>query len=277
MRPIPRFIRFVCIAALFLSQLSFAQTKRNSLPRSRAETSSTVGRSTFNSSCAACHGLDGHGSDKAVNIATIARVRNFTDTQLANIISNGVSGTGMPAFRSLNQQQVRAVVSYVRLLQGKSESQNLRGDAKRGKEIFFGKGECASCHTVEGQGGFLGPDLTNHAASSSIDGIGEEIVRSPRVPARGYRTAVLTTLKGERFEGVIRNEDNFSIQLQSRDGAFHLFKREELQSVEYSGSFMPSNYQERLTDGERNDLVSYLFTISRKRGTTPAPKKDDFE
>ncbi|MDA0282317.1 MAG: hypothetical protein O3B86_03080, partial [Planctomycetota bacterium] len=39
------------------------------------------------------------------------------------------------------------------------------GDAIRGREIFFGKTTaCASCHTVAGQGGRVGPDLTKIGA-----------------------------------------------------------------------------------------------------------------
>ena len=53
------------------------------------------GQLTFGSTCAGCHGLDGRGGDKAPNIAGNTKVQHFTDSQLADIISNGVPGTGM--------------------------------------------------------------------------------------------------------------------------------------------------------------------------------------
>ena len=263
---------------MLLWQLCFSQAKRNS---SSEQATKTVlpGRGTFNSTCAPCHGLDGRGSDKAVNIAENARAQRLSDAELTNIISNGIPETGMPAFHTLSPSQVRAVVGYVRSLQGRGEAHTVRGDAKHGREIFFGKGDCSNCHTIAGEGGFLGPDLTDYAATASADGIRNEIVRSPRTPGHGNRQAVITTTKGDRLEGLIRNEDNFSIQLQTKDGNFYLLKKTEIQSSQnLDGSLMPANYRERLTDGELDDLVSYLMkTPDPSRAATSPKRKDDFE
>jgi len=182
----------------------------------------------------------------------------------------------MPAFRSLTARQVRAVVDYLRSLQGKAEGRVLPGDPKRGKEIFFGKGDCSACHTISGQGGFLGPDLTEHGATSSGDAIRDEIVRSPRVPSIGYRTAALTTESGERLEGLVRNEDNFSVQLQTKDGSFHFFKKTDLRSFDrQDGSLMPADYRNRLSESELNDLASYLMTTPSPNQAAPPRKKVD--
>lgn len=117
--------------------ISFSLAKQDSSAHSK--TTLETGRTTYNSSCAGCHGLDGSGTDKAVNISTNSKVRHLSDTQLAGIISNGVPGTGMPAFHNLSKRQTRAVVGYLRSLQGNTEVRALPGNAIRGKEIFFGK------------------------------------------------------------------------------------------------------------------------------------------
>ena len=257
--------------------LCFAQQKRSSFHRN--ETSSAVGKNVFNSSCAGCHGLDGRGSDKAVNISSTARTRHLSDAELLGIILNGVPGTGMPGFRTLTSSQVHAVVAYLRSLQGKTEARSLPGDPKRGKEVFFGKGECANCHMVSGQGGFLGPDLSAYGSSASAEAIRGEIVRSQRIPARGYRRAAVVTADGNRFEGLIRNEDNFSVQLQTADGSFHFFQKSELRNFDrLEPSLMPTHYGERLSAGELDDLVSFLLAASPD-GTRPPPRKreDDAE
>lgn len=258
----------LCQFALFLilpfSQILFSQEER--VPSDDDLTIiPTVGRNTFNSSCAGCHGLDGRGSEKAANISTGARAQHLSDAQLASIISNGVPGTGMPAFPNLSAKQTRGIVDYMRLLQGRVDGATVPGDAKRGRAIFFGKGDCSSCHTISSQGGFLGPDLTSHVATLSAAAIRNEIVMSPRVPRLGYRTAVVITASGDRLEGVVRNEDNFSVQLQTKDGNFHLLKKADLRSCEsLNSSLMPANYRDRLSDGELDDLVSYLITTSRE-------------
>jgi len=243
---------------LFVSSggFSLAQAKGSKLSRDNSAT----GRSTYNTSCAGCHGLDGHGSDKAVNIASGSEVRHLSETQLSNIIANGIPGTGMPAFRTLPPKQIGEVARYLRSLQGKGQVQTVSGDAQRGKEIFFGKGECSSCHTISGQGGFLAPDLSTYASSSSAQAIHDEIVLVQRNPAPGYRAGVLTTNDGEQFEGLIRNEDNFSVQLQTKDGSFHFFQRSALRKFErLETSLMPTNYGERLTPQEIDALVSFVI------------------
>lgn len=242
---------------------------------------SPAGKQIFSTTCAGCHGLDGRGSERAPSITSSPRIQRLSDKELSKIISNGVSGTGMPAFHSLSTTEVQSLVSYIRALQGKTDSRVAPGNAANGKEIFFGKGECSSCHAVAGQGGFLGPDLTSYGAASSSNQILEAILNSNRIVPFGYKSAIATTRDGSTIEGVVRNEDNFSVQLQTQDGAFHFFQKSDLQKFEYSKQpLMPSNYSQRLTQDELSDVVSFLMgtTSSRDKATSKkSPTGDDAE
>lgn len=262
------------IMAVFSVRVSLAEQKP-----SKPANSTATGRNIYNDSCAGCHGLDGHGSDKAVNIAGGSEVQRMSDSQISSIIRNGVPGTGMPGFRNLSPNQAGEVVQYLRSLQGKGQTQAPAGDAQKGKEIFFGKAECSNCHTISGQGGFLGPDLSAYASTASAKSIHDEIVRAQRDPAPGYRNAVLTTADGERFEGLIRNEDNFSVQLQSKDGSFHFFQRSQLAKFDrLETPMMPTNYRDRLTAKEIDDLVSFLISVCPDAGKKiPVHKEFDDE
>jgi putative heme-binding domain-containing protein len=269
----------LCLVACVPAALQLCAQK-SSLSGRPVKGISNLGRSTFNSSCAPCHGLDGHGSDKGVNISGNAKVRHLTDVQLSELISNGVPGTGMPAFRTLSSNQVQAVVAYLRSLQGKSGTGAVSGDPRHGKEIFFGKGGCSSCHAISGEGGFLGPDLSGYGYTASAATIRGEITRARRVPQQGYRQAVLTTSTGDRLEGLIRNEDNFSLQFQCKDGSFHFFQKSELRNVDrLETSLMPSDYGDRLSASELNDLISYLVSASANADSTTSRKKkeNDYE
>lgn len=251
-------------AATFHASSALAQ--QDDSPDGGVKKTPAPGGRIFNSTCAGCHGLDGRGSDKGANIAGSVKVRHLSDAEVSAIISNGVPGTGMPAFHNLNPVQISSLVSYLRILQGKSNARTSPGDPTRGKEIFFGKGECSTCHIISGEGGFLGPDLSYAAASAKA--ILDEIVRPKRNPPAGYRSAVLTTRDGDRLEGIIRNEDNFSLQLQTKDGSYHFFEKSDLRTLEpASQSLMPTNYSQRLSPDELNDVVSYLMNGG------PAPGK----
>ncbi len=226
------------------------------------------GQRVFDSNCAGCHGLDGRGGDKGIDIVDNLAGHNLTDAKLRSIIAKGIAGTSMPAFPELNQQQVRNIIGYLRSLQGRAGARDLPGDAVRGKTIFLGSAGCSNCHTLAGSGGFLGPDLSSYGANSSATAIREAITKRNRVEPAGYRSAVVTTGEGERLEGVIRNEDNFSIQLLAKDGAFHFFQRADLQKVESPGhSLMPSDYGDRLSATDLNDLVSYIIKSASSAST----------
>jgi Zn-finger nucleic acid-binding protein len=82
-----------------------------------------------------------------------------------------------------------------------------------------------------------------------------------------------TTREGRQFTGIARNEDNFSLQLQSLDGAFHLFAKSDLEHLEYQPkSLMPSDYGSVLSRGELDDLVSYLIRTAQATKLTQAPR-----
>jgi cytochrome c oxidase cbb3-type subunit III len=266
-------LSLVLCVGVFLRSSSHAQ--QNDSWDDDFKKTAAPGERTFNSTCAGCHGLDGHGGDKGPNIAGNAKVRHFSDTQVSSIISNGIPGTGMPAFHNLSARQIGSLVGYLRILQGKLDAGTSPGDARRGKEIFVGKGECSSCHMMSGEGGFLGPDLSAYGPSTSAKAIRDEIVKPNRIAAPGHRPALLTTRDGSRLEGVIRNEDNFSVQFQTKDGTFHFFQKSDLLTVEPTGqSLMPTNYGQRLSADEVNDLVQYLMNGGAASSRPPQTTED---
>src|SRR5712671_6051641 len=126
---------------------------------------------------------------------------------------------------------------------------------------------------VNGKGGFIASDLSQFGGTHSAEQI-RNAITNPSVD-RQSRTALVTTRIGEKFSGRIRNEDNFSLQLQTLDGAFHLLLKSDLARLDYAEqSLMPSNYGSSLKPDELDDLISYLMTLGKP---TPAEKENEFE
>lgn len=241
-----------------------AQKAAPKAPTKGATYSDTAGKRIFGARCAGCHGLDGRGGERAPNIVTRAEVRKMSDAQLARVIANGIPDFGMPAFRLIGPNQINTVVRYLRVLQGRGSSAEFAGDAKRGKAVFFGKGECSSCHMVSGQGGFVGPDLSSFGQSLTPTDIRSAITEVKR-SSTGVKTATATTRAGQKITGVVRNEDNFSMQLQDADGRFHFLAKSELREINYEqGPAMPPDYGQRLTSAELDDLVKFLHTLTQQ-------------
>src|SRR5579884_26284 len=237
------FGRTLCIAML-LSALAQAQDN----PR--------LGESLFNSSCAGCHGLDGRGGEHAPDIAANTRVQQLSDRDLLRTIRNGIPSAGMPAFRSaFTEQQLNAVINYLRGLQGHGHVASTQGDPAKGRALFFGSAQCARCHTINGQGGFLGADLSGYGKTHTAAEIREAILN----PGKAARATTVTTQSGAKFTGILRNEDNFSLQLQTPDGAFHFFEKSAVARIERNGTpLMPGDYGQKLSKSDIDNLVSYL-------------------
>jgi cytochrome c oxidase cbb3-type subunit 3 len=244
----------------------------------RANTSNVDGQQIFESRCAGCHGLDGRGGERAPDIATSEKTQRRSDEELSRIIARGVPGTGMPAFASLGSS-LKNVVAYLRQLQGKDDSAKFPGDVKKGRELFYGKPQCSECHAVAGSGGFIAPELSGFGGNRSADQIREAIVKPASTNRLGGKM-IVKTRDGKEYSGVVRNEDNFSIQLQALDGAFHLFQKSDLAGFSRQpDSLMPSDYAATLNHDELNDLVSFLMSAARGAKTDAAKSKktDDEE
>ena len=124
-----------------------------------------------------------------------------------------------------------------------------------------------------GKGGFLGPDLTEYAQAHTPGDLKEAILNPGRGGGPGTETVEIVMRHGERLAGVIRNEDNFSLQVLSTDGALHLLMKSEIERLDRrGGAIMPGDYDRRLSAGELQDLVSYLgqdVDDTTRRSLTP--------
>ena len=175
--------------------------------------------------------------------------------------ATGTQSRGMPAFRELGSEQVQNVVDYLRVLQG-AGAVSPAGNPQKGKELFFGTAACSTCHTVAGQPVFVGSDLSSYGRGLTAAEIRKAITGPAPLSGR-TKTALATTRDGQKLSGSVRNEDNFSIQLQSGDGSFHFLLKSDLESLEYQRlPAMPTDYGQKLSQHELDDLVGYLQSIA---------------
>jgi cytochrome c oxidase cbb3-type subunit III len=231
------------------------------------------GKQSFVSRCGRCHGVDGRGGEHAPNIATNPRVQDMTDAELDRLIRNGLPAQGMPAFSTLGPAEIKAVIAYLRVLQGQQAAPVVNGNPARGKGLFFGSAGCSGCHMVHGEGGFMGPDLSRCARARSPAEIREAIVNPGAASDSGSSVVAVTGRDGGTLTGIVRNEDNFSLQLQTPDGAFHLPMKSDLASLRREPrSFMPSDYGTRLSAADVTDLVSFIVNIGGATGNRVAPE-----
>jgi cytochrome c oxidase cbb3-type subunit 3 len=240
-----------------------------------ADSPANLGRQAFESICASCHGLDGRGGERGPDIASRAVVLRLSDRDILQVLRDGIPLAGMPAFGSLGNAELSALLVYVRTLQGKGSTAAIPGDPQKGQRLFFGAARCSECHMVQGRGGFLSSDLSVYAANLASSEI-HSAITNPGGDSPERRTLVTATLRdGRVLEGIARNEDNFSLQLQSVDGTFHFLQKFDITKVEpHAQPLMPTDYGSTLTPAQLDDLVGYLMTAARQ---TKSPSPADSE
>jgi len=194
----------------------------------------------------------------AANLVRSRFVARGPDRGLYEIIVKGIPGTEMPPQPDLREDQVWQVVSYLHSLARPGLQPPVPGNPEAGRYVFRTAG-CSECHRVDGEGGFWGPPLDSIAARKKADEIRTDILEPGSQVAEGYRQVVVDTKAGDIFEGLLKNQDTFSVQVLMRDGSFSLLSREDIRQVRISlDSPMPADYGERLDSEEMQDLFAFL-------------------
>jgi mono/diheme cytochrome c family protein len=178
-----------------------------------------------------CHGEGGAGAQ-----GPSLRNRNFTPDFVRNTVTNGRSGTPMPAFKdSLSQTELSMIVDFVMSLSPNNHNTNtaavsapaaatqapvpLSAQALAGSALFFDASRiagCALCHSYKEQGGPIGPDLTAIAKGTPHD-IYQSIVK-PAVPNPNY-PAVTVTDRGKTVSGIPKLTTDKIVQLYDLSSA----------------------------------------------------------
>lgn len=134
------------------------------------------------------------------------------------------------------------------------------GDAARGKAVFEGKGQCANCHRINGNGSRTGPDLTDIGNLRKPGQIEQSILDPDAEIDRQNRTYRVITRTGETITGRLLNLDAFSVQLLDSKEHLRSFMKSDLKEWAFvEKSPMPS-FKDKLSAQELADLISYLVS-----------------
>ncbi|HLH38607.1 MAG TPA: c-type cytochrome, partial [Bryobacteraceae bacterium] len=128
--------------------------------------------------------------------------------------------------------------------------------------IYRGKGNCAQCHTVRGEGGVLGPELTDIGARRSAAHLRAAVLDPERTLPEGFLLVRIRTKDGRAITGVRLNEDIFTIQIRDLNGGLHSFIKADLAELEKETGKTPMpSFRAVLSAAETDDLVAYLASL----------------
>ena len=134
------------------------------------------------------------------------------------------------------------------------------GDWSRGQQIFKGQAACSACHQVRGEGGSIGPDLSNltHRDYASVL---KDIVQ-PSAAINPDRIAYVVELKaGGTASGIVLDDTPDNLVLGQIAGANMVIPKNNIASMKASAvSLMPEGLLQALSAAQRRDLMTFLLT-----------------
>ena len=163
-----------------------------------------------------------------------------------------------------SDQAVWQVVTYLNSLSPADSLDDLPGSPTSGQQLFAGKGDCARCHIVNGNGGRLGPDLSEIGERRSLAELRSDLTDPGAEVAPRWWTVEVTREDGSVVRGLRMHEDSFSLRLMDDQEGLRSFSKSQIRSFERDKiSTMPAYAS--LTTQEQDDLVSYLLTLRREQ------------
>ena len=228
-----------------------------------------AGEESFQLVCSGCHGVTGEGG-RGPNLVTAPGIQKASDQELFGVIKDGIPGSDMPP-SPLEEEKIWQLAAYVRSLSAPAIRQNVPGDREAGRMLFYGEAGCTGCHMIRGEGGYLGPDLTNLGVTLNLARIREGLLDPNKRFAKGFDPVTVTLADGTRVEGVAKNYSNYALQILDRDGGLHFLANDEAAAIEFlDDSWMPADFSQRLSGDEIQDILAFLSRLSLGPDATPS-------
>lgn len=217
-----------------------------------------TGARIYSSTCNSCHGPEGDQVN-GVDLKKGQFRHASNDDELARVIQDGIPGTAMPP-NNIGRNLV-ALVAYLHAMRDFKTRNVALGEAHSGRAIFEGKGGCQDCHRVNGKGSHLALDLSDIGSIRTPSYLEDALLdpKSTDLPQHRFIRAVTRT--GEVITGRRLNEDTLTVQIiDSKERLLSLTKEDLKEYAIEKDPRMPP-YRDKLTDGERADLIAYLVSL----------------
>jgi putative heme-binding domain-containing protein len=140
-------------------------------------------------------------------------------------------------------------------------------DASNGKHVFAAR--CATCHTFDGTGAAVGPDLSG-IRNQPADAILLHTLAPDYEITPGYQAYVVETRDGRTLTGRLESEAPNSVTLRNASAESHVVLRSQIVSMAAStSSLMPGDLELTMSEQDLADLIAYLKTSAQTQKRDP--------
>jgi putative heme-binding domain-containing protein len=151
------------------------------------------------------------------------------------------------------------------------------GNWERGRRVFFSEqAACFKCHTVGGQGGTIGPDLSN-LPQRDYASVLRDIAEPSYAINPDYIAHVVALKDGRLLTGVVRTEGD-RLHVGDAQGKVTTVRRDQVEELRSSPvSIMPEGMPKQLGPERMKDLLTFLLAEPPRMpdygpGTPPPPR-----
>ncbi|HLJ93421.1 MAG TPA: PQQ-dependent sugar dehydrogenase [Gemmataceae bacterium] len=141
---------------------------------------------------------------------------------------------------------------------------SLKGDAVRGKELFFKTAglQCVNCHAIAGKGSTLGPDLTEIGKKYTRAQLLESILEPSKSIDPKFVSYLLETTDGQVHTGLLAEKTATEVVLKIvGDKEVRVPASKVASLVAQKTSLMPEQLLRDLTAEQAADLVEFLASL----------------
>ena len=180
------------------------------------------------------------------------QIRSFNDTALTKQLTD--------AWGELRDSAAEKLELIAKLKQQLTPDALTQADPGQGRVAY--NILCATCHTLYGQGGQLGPDLTG-AGRDNLDYLLGNIVDPSAVVGADFRMAVVTLKDGHLLNGFVAAKTDRTLTLKTMTDSVTLERSEIVSLQESPMSIMPEGLLGALDDKQIPNLIAYLMGKSQ--------------
>lgn len=228
------------------------------------------GRATFQRTCSPCHSTSritshrlSHAAWENVVDNMISRGAKATPDEQEQIVGYLTANFGIGRRAPKNAaSKEQSAESRQRSVRAKTPPVPALDDSQitRAKQLIKSN-DCLSCHRLDGEGSFAGPDLGDAGANNNARQIRASLVSPSEELAPQNRSVRLVTDDGNTVVGKLLNQDGFTVQLIDAPGHLLSFQKADLREFTIiTANSMPS-YANKLAPQDLSLLVKYLHSL----------------